>query len=167
MAENATSTEVDRLVARIAALAMATQQSVGVAESLTGGQLSTALAAGKDSGSWYRGAVVCYHSEVKFELLGVHRGPVITARTARELAVGAARVLGADITVGVTGVGGPGPEEGQPAGTVYHCVAAHGRPHSELQCRHSGDTVAVLHDTITAALHGVLGALEAAALEGA
>ena len=52
-------------------------------------------------------------------MLGVTPGPVITAECAAEMAQGAARVLGADLGIGITGVGGPGSEEGQPAGTVF------------------------------------------------
>jgi len=60
---------------------------------------------------------------VKFELLGVDRGPVVTARCALQMAQGVARLLKADFAVSATGVGGPGPHEDRAAGTVFVAVA--------------------------------------------
>ncbi|SJN10837.1 C-terminal domain of CinA type S [Leucobacter sp. 7(1)] len=159
MAKNATDGKIDELVAQLAELASERGAHIAVAESLTGGQLSTALAAGPHSGDWYRGAVVCYHADVKFEVLGVPRGPVINARTARAMAAGVKNLLRADVAVGITGVGGPGPEEGRPAGTVYlSVICGNAAPRTtELAC--AGDPVAVLTAAIDAALRAVIAAL--------
>jgi nicotinamide-nucleotide amidase len=70
---------------------------------------------------------------VKFTVLGVPEGPVVTEACARTMAAGVARLLDADIAVAVTGVGGPGPEEGQPMGTVWFAVAAGDDVRSERQ----------------------------------
>src|SRR4051794_19219323 len=106
----------------IAELADKRDATVAVAESLTGGKVACHLAAAPSSADWFRGGVVAYASEVKFGLLGVPAGPVITEDCAAAMAHGAAGALGADGVVAVTGVGGPDPQEGQPAGTV--CFAA-------------------------------------------
>jgi nicotinamide-nucleotide amidase len=111
-------------VAIIAAKATAAGLAVGTAESLTVGALAQALGAGDGAAEWFRGGVVAYASEVKFDVLGVQQGPVITALCAEQMAWGARRVLGADVAVAVTGVGGPDPEEGCPPGTVYVAVAS-------------------------------------------
>ncbi|RKQ89307.1 nicotinamide-nucleotide amidase [Mycolicibacterium mucogenicum 261Sha1.1M5] len=161
MATNATHGPVDVLVGRVAERAAARQLTIAVAESLTGGQLATALAAGKGSGSWFRGSVVAYHPEVKFAVLGVTPGPVVTARTAREMAQGAARLLGADLAVSVTGVGGPGPEEGQPAGTVFLCTAGPDFEAEVSEQHFPGDPIDVLHATIRCALASLVARLEA------
>ncbi|HET8588407.1 MAG TPA: CinA family protein [Nakamurella sp.] len=119
--------------------------TVGCAESLTGGQIATTLAAAPESATWFRGGVVAYAAEVKFEVLGVPPGPVITEKCARAMAVGARRVLGADVAVSVTGVGGPGEEEGQPAGTVWLAVSTPGVDRAELQ-HFDGDPAQVVRD---------------------
>jgi nicotinamide-nucleotide amidase len=93
--------------------------TIAVAESLTGGLLSSTFAAMDGASTFFRGGVVAYASEVKFRILGVTRGPVIRQSAADELAIGAHRLLRADLTFGVTGVGGPGREEGRPPGTVF------------------------------------------------
>jgi nicotinamide-nucleotide amidase len=69
---------------------------------------------------------VAYAESVKFDVLGVRRGPVVTTECARQMAAGVARLLGADATIGITGVGGPGPVEGQPAGTTMIAVLLDG-----------------------------------------
>lgn len=114
----------DRLAARVAELAGVTGRTVAVAESLTGGMIATALAAAEGAGDWFRGALVAYAGEVKHELLGVPDGPVVSAEAAWAMARGVRRLLGADVGVAVTGVGGPTWQDGRSPGTVFIAVAA-------------------------------------------
>lgn len=97
--------------------------TAAAAESLTGGNVSAQLSAIEGASGWFVGGVVAYAEDVKYELLGVERGPVINARTAEQMANGVARLLGADFAVSTTGVGGPGPQEDMPQGTVFIAVA--------------------------------------------
>lgn len=113
----------DRLAAQVAELAGATGRTVAAAESLTGGMIASALAAAEGAGEWFRGALVAYAGEVKHELLGVPDGPVVTAEAASAMARAVRGLLGADIGVAVTGVGGPGPQDGCSPGTVFIAVA--------------------------------------------
>jgi nicotinamide-nucleotide amidase len=108
---------------RVAELATDRGVRIAVAESLTAGRISSALGQGGSASEWYRGAVVAYDEEVKFDVLGVTRGPVVTDSCAREMAAGARDLLGADVALGITGVGGPGPQEGCPPGTVHLAIA--------------------------------------------
>jgi nicotinamide-nucleotide amidase len=109
----------DSLVEKLATDLQSVGQRVAVAESLTCGRVVSALGAGPDAVDWLAGAVVAYAPDVKFDVLGVEPGPVITAACARQLAAGVANLLRADIGIGITGCGGPDPEEGQPPGTVF------------------------------------------------
>ncbi len=93
--------------------------NVAVAESVTGGKIAAQLAAGANSADWFCGGVVAYQSEVKFRVLGVDRGPVVTASAAKQMARGVRELHGADVAVAVTGAGGPDPQDGQPVGTVF------------------------------------------------
>jgi competence/damage-inducible protein CinA C-terminal domain len=117
------SAPIDRLADDVRARVHPRGITVAVAESLTGGALAAALARAQDAGEWFAGGVVAYTSATKFRVLGVPEGPVVTARAARAMAVGALELTGADVAVAVTGVGGPGAEEGRPAGTVFMCTA--------------------------------------------
>ena len=88
----------------------------GVAESLTGGLIASRLVNVPGASAWFRGGVVAYHAQVKFDVLGVPEGPVVTEAAAAAMAEGAARVTGADVGLGITGVAGPDEQEGVAAG---------------------------------------------------
>ena len=153
------SAEDTTLVDRVADLAQRTGTSIAVAESLTAGQVSAQLGQGEAASDWYRGAVVAYDAEVKFEVLGVTRGPVVTDRCARELAEGVRRVLGADLALGITGVGGPGPDEGRPAGTV-HLAVTDGQDTWSREAHFSGEPGEVVAAATRMALEELVSALE-------
>ncbi len=115
--------DVDR-VKRIAELAGERNVRVVTSESLTSGTVATRLGAGPDAADWFGGGIVAYQEPVKFDVLGVEEGPVVNEACARQMATGARQVLGADVAVSCTGVGGPEPSEGKPAGTVIIAVAS-------------------------------------------
>jgi nicotinamide-nucleotide amidase len=71
-----------------------------------------------------RGSIVSYASEVKFDLLGVEPGPVVSEQAALQMAQGARSTLGADIGLALTGVAGPTEQDQMPVGTL--CVAIAG-----------------------------------------
>ena len=114
-------------VETIAELARSAGLTVGAAESLTGGAVSSALARGPGAADWYRGCLVSYGEQVKYDVLGVTPGPLVSERCAAEMVRGAADLLGVDAALAATGAGGPWDEEGQPAGTVYVGVWVRGQ----------------------------------------
>jgi nicotinamide-nucleotide amidase len=97
--------------------------TLGTAESVTGGLIASRLTAVAGASDVFRGSVVSYASEVKYDVLGVPDGPVVTADAAEAMAIGACRVLDCDVAVAVTGVAGPDLQEGVPAGTVFLAIA--------------------------------------------
>ena len=107
----------------IAARLISRGATLGVAESVTGGLIASRLVNISGASHWFRGGVVSYASEVKFDLLNVPRGPVVSPEAAEAMAVGVRHVLGSDIGLSVTGVAGPEEQDGQPAGTVFVGVA--------------------------------------------
>ena len=90
-----------------------------VAESLTGGLIASRLVNVPGISSWFRGGVVAYQSQIKFDVLGVPEGPVVTEPAAAAMAEGVARVMGAEVGLGITGVAGPDDQEGVAPGTVF------------------------------------------------
>ncbi len=119
--------DTDSMASAVGRLVEEKGLTVGVAESLTGGLVGAALAEVPGSSAWFRGSVVAYHPTVKFNVVGVPEGPVVAAEAAEALALGAARVLGADIGLGITGAAGPEPCEDQPPGTVFMATAIDGQ----------------------------------------
>ena len=93
--------------------------SLAVAESLTGGLIASRLVNVAGASHWFRGGVVSYASSVKFDLLAVPDGPVVSGDAAEAMASGVRKLLGADVGLSVTGVAGPEEQDDQPAGTVF------------------------------------------------
>jgi nicotinamide-nucleotide amidase len=93
--------------------------TLAVAESVTGGLIASRLVGVAGASKWFRGGVVSYASEVKFDLLHVPVGPVVSAEAAEAMARGVRELLHSDVGLSVTGVAGPEEQDGQPAGTVF------------------------------------------------
>lgn len=126
---------VGDVVARLTALG----QTVGCAESLTGGLVVARLVDVPGASAVVRGGVVAYATDLKASVLGVDadlldRQGAVDGEVARQLAHGARRVLGADWGLATTGVAGPEPQDGMPVGCVFVAVAG------------PGDTVVERHD---------------------
>jgi len=112
------------VVARLTALG----RTVAVAESLTGGLVTSALVSVPGASAVVRGGVVAYMTDVKTSALGVD--PDLLARVgavdpdvAAAMASGVAERLEADYGVATTGVAGPDPQDGHPVGEVW--IALH------------------------------------------
>ena len=93
--------------------------TLALAESLTGGLIGARLTAIPGASDVFRGGLVSYASDVKFDLLDVPEGPVVSEEAVTAMARGAARLLGADCAIAVTGVAGPEPLDGEEPGTVW------------------------------------------------
>jgi nicotinamide-nucleotide amidase len=93
--------------------------TLGVAESLTGGLIASRLVNVAGASAWFRGGVVAYAEQVKFDVLGVPVGPVVSEKAAAAMAEGVRRVTRADVGLGITGVAGPDDQEGVAPGTIF------------------------------------------------
>lgn len=140
--------------ARIAEVALRRGLTIVVAESFTGGALAQAFAHAPDAGAWFAGGVVAVTRDAKQRALGVPVGPVVSAPVARMMAEGARELVGADIAVAVTGVGGPGDEEGRPQGTVYLAVVSHDATRVS-EFAFEGEPSSVVEQTVAAALRAL------------
>ena len=94
--------------------------TLGIAESVTGGLVGGRITSIAGASRVFKGGVISYASDVKFDVLGVEAGPVVSERAAMQMASGAQRVLGASVGLALTGVAGPDEQDGEPAGTL--CV---------------------------------------------
>lgn len=106
--------------------------TVATAESLTAGLLAATIADVPGASSVLRGGLVVYATDLKHvladvpeEVLAAHGA--VSAETACALAAGAAARCGASVGIGLTGVAGPGGQEGRPVGTVFVGVSVPGR----------------------------------------
>lgn len=114
-----------RLEEEVGALLRGRGLRLAVAESCTGGMLGGRLTSAAGSSAYFVGGVIAYADEVKREVLGVPAGVLrergaVSRECAAALATRAGELLGAEVSVSVTGIAGPGggsPEK--PVGLVY------------------------------------------------
>ena len=112
--------------------------SLAIAESLTGGLLSSTFVEVPGASRVLLGSIVAYHSDLKNQLLGVSRAliqeqgavdPEVVAQMAAGVRTKLANATGKDVeqVVGLatTGVAGPDAQNGKPVGTVFVGISAH------------------------------------------
>jgi len=152
------------VVSAILDLLVTRGETVAVAESLTGGLLCSALVDVPGASDAVLGGVVAYAAEAKIALLGVDGGLValrgtVDAEVAQQMAEGARRRLDATWGVATTGVAGPGPAEGKPAGTVFVAVSGPSGTRAEALAL-TGERIDVRQSTVDAGLSLLLATLE-------
>ncbi|MFC8917337.1 CinA family protein [Streptomyces sp. NPDC047821] len=113
--------------ARALALLAESDQTVAVAESLTGGLVAAELTSVPGASKSFLGSVTAYATALKHDLLGVDaallaRRGAVDPDVALQMAAGVRARLGAGWGIATTGVAGPDPQDGQPVGTVYVAV---------------------------------------------
>lgn len=124
--------EVEARVLRLEALCKARGTTVGLAESCTGGLLSSWICAHPGVSSFFLGAVVSYARSVKRDVLGVPETLLqahgdVSVPVAKAMANGACEHLGCAWAVSITGVAGPsGGSPQKPVGTVCFAVVGPG-----------------------------------------
>lgn len=132
-------------------------ETLAVAESLTGGALSVALSQVAGSGEVFTAGVVAYTPEMKTRLVSVpaatiHGAGVVSGPVAAALAAGVAERCGTDWGIGLTGAAGPDGHGGARPGTVWISVSGpSGRLRSRDHC-FDGDPSAVCAQAVDAAL---------------
>ena len=90
----------------VAAQLIARGLTLGVAESLTGGLIASRLVNVPGASAWFRGEWSPITKQVKFDVLDVPVGPVVSEAAAAAMARGVCRVTGSDVGLGITGRGG-------------------------------------------------------------
>jgi nicotinamide-nucleotide amidase len=106
--------------------------TLALAESCTGGMVSTLVTDVPGSSAYFLGGVVSYGNGAKESFLGVREETLrahgaVSEQAALEMARGAVEKFGADVAASVTGIAGPdGGTEEKPVGTVWFAIADRG-----------------------------------------
>ncbi len=115
---------------RIAGLFRKKRKTLAVAESCTGGLVSSRVTDVPGSSDYFVGGVVAYSNDVKTSVLSVppevlEKYGAVSRQAARSMAEGVRGVLNADIAVAVTGIAGPGGGTAEkPVGLAYIAFAS-------------------------------------------
>lgn len=115
----------DTLAGKVAELLIAKNLTLSLAESCSGGLLSSHVTDIPGSSNFYLGGMVAYSGEVKIGSLGLDRGLLeregqVSEPVAIAMARGARIKFNSDLAVGITGIAGPdGGTAEKPVGLVY------------------------------------------------
>lgn len=156
--------DLAHIASRVAARLLARQMRLATAESCTGGWVAKVLTDIPGSSDWFERGVVTYSNDAKRELLGVGKatldgGGAVSERCVAEMAAGLLERSGADLTLAVSGIAGPGGGSAdKPVGTVW--FAWHGTTRQTRCEQFAGDREAVRRQAVAVALEGVLVALD-------
>lgn len=156
----------DGAAAEVVRLLRERGQTVATAESLTGGLLCAALVDVPGASDVVVGGVVAYATRVKTSVLGVDADLVAERGTvdpdvATAMATSVRGRLDADWGVSTTGVAGPGPSEGKPAGTVHVGIAGPDGHVASWQLELSGGRDRIRAATVAVALSHLVATLKA------
>lgn len=129
MAKNIFAYDDQSLVSKVAGLLKKQEKNLAVAESCTGGLLSKMLTDMPGSSEYFWGSVVSYSNQAKNIMLGVksdtlERYGAVSKETAEEMGRGILDASGADLSLSITGLAGPGGgSDEKPVGLVYIALA--------------------------------------------
>jgi nicotinamide-nucleotide amidase len=115
--------QAQALAAQVHQALLARGETVGCAESLTGGGLADLLSGTPGASATFAGGVISYATRIKRELLGVTAAQAVSADCASQMATGVRALLGVDWALATTGVAGPTRQDDKAVGTVYVGVA--------------------------------------------
>ena len=154
---SSTQTEMNTVVAN---LLIENKFTISIAESLTGGKISSMLVEKSGISEALLEGIVCYSNKSKINTLGVREETLekfgaVSEEVAKEMVLGVAKRLGADFAVATTGIAGPNSDgSGKPVGLVYIGIYAQGDI-SVKECLFTGDRELIRYRTSVEALEEV------------
>ena len=103
---------IENLTSALSQRLIADQLRLTTAESCTGGKLASALCAAEDTPKFYGAGFVTFTDQAKMKILSVsqqslERYSAVSEKVAAEMATGAIERADADVSIAITGYGGP------------------------------------------------------------
>jgi nicotinamide-nucleotide amidase len=105
-------------------------KTLALAESCTGGAISSKITKISGCSSFYKGGIVSYANEIKENVLGVNKQTLqkygaVSKQVVEEMLIGIKNLFNTDYAVAVSGIAGPlGGTSEKPVGTVWIGVMA-------------------------------------------
>ena len=109
------------------------KKKLALAESCTGGLISSHLTAIPGASDYYLGSLVVYSNEMKEKILGVSKETLntygaVSAEAVYEMLDGVFKKTDADFAIAVSGIAGPsGGTEQKPVGTIWAAIGERGK----------------------------------------
>jgi len=135
------------------------ERTMAVAESCTGGLMAARLSERPGASAYLAGGVVTYADQAKVQQLGVDpqliaRHGAVSPEVADAMARGALQRFGADTSIAITGIAGPGGgTEQKPVGTVCWCARLADGGVLSRDTHMPGDRAEIRDRSTTVAMH--------------
>ncbi len=150
----------DTLASVVGQLLIASNQTLSVAESCTGGGLGQMLTTIAGSSQYFFGGVISYDNKVKTSLLKVDsqdlaENGAVSAIVAEQMALGVKNLLGTTWGLSITGIAGPdGGSDTKPVGLVYIGLAGENEQVKSFEFRFGStkDRTLIRHLSLCSAL---------------
>ena len=103
----------------------ANKETIGTAESCTGGRIAESVISVPGASNYYKGGIIAYTNEVKENILGVSHDVLeeqsaVCEEVAKQMVVGACNALNCTYAISSTGIAGPtGGTADIPVGTIW------------------------------------------------
>ncbi len=130
--------DADELETVVGRLLTEKGMTLGIAESCTGGYVSSRITSVPGSSAYFQGSIVSYSNAVKISGLGVESATLdqfgaVSEQTVTQMAEGVRRALRTDVGIATTGIAGPdGGTPDKPVGTVWIAVSTPQRTVTKL-----------------------------------
>ncbi|MFA5100616.1 MAG: CinA family protein [Candidatus Omnitrophota bacterium] len=121
------------IIRQIHTLLLRQKQTVSVAESCTGGMISSLLTSRPGASAYFMLGAVVYNNRAKHTVLSIplsliNRHGAVSKQIADAMALAVRKLAKTDIGIGITGIAGPtGGTSRKPVGTVYIATATHNK----------------------------------------
>lgn len=144
------------------------KKTLALAESCTGGLLSSKFTAMADASKYFLGSFVVYSNVLKTSLLKVSAQTImqsgaVSRATADEMLLGLMKHCEVDYGIALTGVAGPsGGTVEKPVGTVFIALGARGKKPHIVEWQFKGDRAAVIEQACAQAIAELLQLLDIA-----
>jgi nicotinamide-nucleotide amidase len=132
-------------------------KTLSIAESCTGGSISSRIVSNHGASTYFKGGVVCYSTESKINILGldaetINNYSVVSKEVCELMAISVKNLFNSDFSIATTG--NAGPEKGESntkIGKVFISVATENNV-STYELNFGGDREEVIKNTILRAL---------------
>ena len=142
---------------KLSELLISKNMSIAIAESCTGGSISSSLTSIPGASTYFNCGFITYSNQSKVNMLGVDPKTIelygaVSEKVAYEMAMGAGQNSQSDLALSVTGIAGPsGGTPGKPVGTVCFGFFIDGNVETTTQF-FSGVRSEIVSESITFAL---------------
>lgn len=141
--------------------------TIAFAESATAGRICAEFSVIENAGKFLKGAVACYDAGIKETLLGVDHSIIEkftpeSMEVTRGITIGLAKIIPADLHMGVTGLSCAGGSEtgDKPVGTMFVFALYQGLPAFSQRLNFSGDQQTIISATIESCAMLIMAFLE-------